>query len=122
MKANGETAATICETLGIGRTITGDGAFHQCYNAQAVVDEDHQVIVATDVTTSAADVGNLIPMTEQTTANTGQAPDQMVADAGYCSADNLERADAFSDQHGTEFYVATGRRRRAEPPPVAGGI
>ena len=54
--------------------LTGDGAFHQCYNAQAVVDEDHQVIVATDVNTNAADVGNLMPMTEQTTANTGQAP------------------------------------------------
>ena len=45
----------------------------------------------------------------------------MLADAGYCSADNLERADEFSDQHGTEFYVATGRSRRDEPPPVAGG-
>ena len=99
--------------------LTGDGAFHQCYNAQAVVDEDHQVIVATDVNTNAADVGNLIPMTEQTAANTGQAPGQMLADAGYCSADNLERADEFSDQHGTEFYVATGRSRRDEPPPVA---
>ena len=90
--------------------LTGDGAFHQCYNAQAVVDEDHQVIVATDVNTNAADVGNLIPMTEQTAANTGQAPGQMLADAGYCSADNLERADEFSDRHGTEFYVATGVR------------
>ena len=99
--------------------LTGDGAFHQCYNAQAVVDEDHQVIVATDVNTNAADVGNLMPMTEQTTANTGQAPDQMLADAGYCSADNLERAGEFSDEHGTDFYVATGRRRRDEPPPVA---
>ena len=26
--------------------LTGDGAFHQCYNAQAVVDADHQVIAA----------------------------------------------------------------------------
>ena len=26
-----------------------DGSFHQCFNAQAVVDEDHQVIVATDL-------------------------------------------------------------------------
>jgi transposase len=99
--------------------LIGDGAFHQCYNAQAVVGEDHQVIVATDVNTNAADVGNLIPMTEQTTANTGQAPGQMLADAGYCSADNLERASKFTAQHGTEFYVATGRVRRDEPPPVA---
>ena len=77
------------------------------------------MIVATDVNTNAADVGNLMPMTEQTTANTGQAPDQMLADAGYCSADNLEPAGEFSDEHGTDFYVATGRRRRDEPPPVA---
>jgi Transposase DDE domain len=99
--------------------LTGDGAFHQCYNAQAVVDEDHQVIVATDVNTNAADVGNLIAMTEQTAANTGQSPGQLLADAGYCPADNLERASKFTAQHGTEFYVATGRVRRDEPPPVA---
>jgi transposase len=99
--------------------LTGDGAFHQCYNAQAVVDADHQVIVATDVNTNASDVGNLIPMTEQTTANIGQAPGQMLADAGYCSTDNLEQAEQFTDQHDIEFYVATGRQRREEPPPVA---
>jgi hypothetical protein len=42
---------------------TSDGSFHQCYNAQAVVDEDHQVIVAADLNQCAADVANLIPMT-----------------------------------------------------------
>ena len=99
--------------------LTGDAAFQQCYNAQAVVDEKHQVIVATDVNTNAADVGNLMPMTEQTAANTGQVPDQVLADAGYCSADNLDRAAEFADEHGTEFYVATGRRRRDDPPPIA---
>jgi transposase len=98
---------------------TSDGAFHQCYNAQAVVDADHQVIVATEIGTNAADVGNLITMTEKTTTNTGQAPGQMLADAGYCSADNLDAAAAFTDAHGTEFYVATGRLRRGDPPPVA---
>jgi hypothetical protein len=50
---------------------------------------NHQVIVATEVNTGAADVGNLIPMTEKTVANTGQALGQMLADAGYYSADNL---------------------------------
>jgi transposase len=99
--------------------LTGDGAFHQCYNAQAVVDEDHQVIVATEVNTNAADVGNLIPMTEQTLANTGITPGDLLADAGYCSADNLEQTTTFSAEHGTQFYIATGRRHRDDPPPVA---
>jgi transposase len=99
--------------------LTGDGAFHQCYNAQAVVDEDHQVIVATEVSTNASDVGNLIPMTQQTAANTGQAPGEVVVDAGYCSADNLDQAADYAAEHGTQFYIATGRHRRDDPPPVA---
>lgn len=99
--------------------LTGDGAFHQCYNAQAVVDNEHQVIVATDVNTNASDVGNLIPMAEQTTANTGQAPGELLADAGYCSADNLDAAADYTATHGTQFYIATGRLRRGDPPPVA---
>ena len=99
--------------------LTGDGAFHQCYNAQAVVDADHQVIVATEVGTNAADVGTLIAMTEHTVTNTGQVPGQVLADAGYCSANNLERAAHFTAEHGTEFFIATGRRRRDDPAPVA---
>lgn len=99
--------------------LTGDGAFHQCYNAQAVVDADHQVIVATDMNTNAADVGNLIPMTEQTVTNTGAAPGQLLADAGYCSADNLAAAVDYAGEHGIEFFIATGRRRRDDPAPVA---
>ena len=99
--------------------LSDDAAFQQCYNAQAVVDEKHQVIVATDVNTNAADVGNLIPMTEQVVTNTGQVPDQVLADAGYCSADNLDRTAESAAEHGTEFYLATGRRRRDSPPPVS---
>jgi hypothetical protein len=96
--------------------LTG-GAFHQCDNAQAVVDADHQVIVATDVNTNAADVGNLIPMAQQATANTGWAPDELLADAGYCSTDNLDAAAHYTAEHDTQFYIATGRRD--DPPPVA---
>lgn len=99
--------------------LTGDGAFHQCYNAQAVVDADHQIIVATAVNTNASDVANLIPMTEQTHANTGHVPGQLLADAGYCSAENLHRAGQFAAEHRTEFFIATGRQRRNDPPPIA---
>lgn len=99
--------------------LTGDGAFAQCYNAQAVVDAGHQVIVAADLGDCAADVGTLIPMTEQTIINTGQVPGQMLADAGYCSAANLEAGAEITGERGTEFYIATGRLRRGEPAPIA---
>ena len=99
--------------------LTGDKAFHQCYNAAAVVDADHQVIVAAELSANAADVGTLMPMTEQTVTNTGQIPGQMLADAGYTSTANLDAAAAYTDEHGTEFFIAPGRARRDDPPPVA---
>jgi len=99
--------------------LTGDGAFHQCFNAQAAVDADHQVIVGAGLNTNASDVGNLVSMTEQTVANTGVIPDQMLADAGYSSTANLEVAAGFTATYGTEFFIAPGRRRRGDPPPVA---
>ena len=98
---------------------TSDGSFHQCFNAQAVVDEDNQVIVATDLGECAADVGTLIEMSEQTVTNTGAAPEQVLADAGYCSADNLESAAQFTSEYGSEFFIATGRQSHDDPDPVA---
>jgi transposase len=98
---------------------TSDGAFHQCFNAQAVVDDDHQVIVAADVNDCASDVGNLIAMTAQTLENTGHAPTQMLADAGYSSEDNLDQAAQVSAECGTEFFIAPGRHKHDDPVPVA---
>lgn len=98
---------------------TSEGSFAQCYNAQAVVDEDNQIIVAADLHDCASDVDSLIPMAEQVEANTGRHPDQLVADAGYCSEKNLDSAAEVSEQTGTEFLVATGRRKHDEPTPPA---
>jgi len=40
-------------------------SFHYCYNAQAVVDEAHQVIIATSLTQAATDIGQLVPMMDE---------------------------------------------------------
>ena len=98
---------------------TSDGSFHQCFNGQAVVDDGYQVIVAAEVTDCAADVANLIPMTEQATVNTGTAPGEVLADAGYCSADNLAQATTVSAASGTEFFIATGRSKHDAPLPAS---
>jgi IS5 family transposase len=98
---------------------TADGSFAQCFNAQAVVDQAHQVIVATELTNCAADSQTLVPMTEQVLANTGRAPKQFLADAGYCSQANLQAIAEITEQTGTDFLIATGRLGHDEPVPAA---
>jgi transposase len=93
---------------------TSDGSFHQCYNAQAVVDEAHQVIVATELTNQAADAPHLPSMLDTTLANVG-APKRFLADAGYWSETNHQ---ALADTQ-VDAYIATGRFKHSESPPPA---
>ena len=66
------------------------------YNAQASVDEDHQVIVAADVTNEPNDKEQLLPMVKQTRQNTDADIDMLSADCGYCTADNLQKLEPFN--------------------------
>jgi len=81
------------------------GGFDASYNAQTAVDEQALIIVAAELGNNAADAGQLVPMLEAVKANTGQAPKQALADAGYRSEDNFK---ALADS-GTELVVAMGR-------------
>ena len=57
-----------------------------------MVSED-QIVVACDVVQECNDVGQLAPMVEAAEANLyeiGEEPGKVLADAGYCSEDNLE--------------------------------
>jgi hypothetical protein len=98
---------------------TNDG-FHYAYNAQAVVDEHSQVVLAAEVTQCANDVNQLFDMVEAaqenlTAVDIGEHPDVVLADAGYCSEANLRTA---TDTH-INVLVATGRIKRNERVPAA---
>jgi hypothetical protein len=98
---------------------TVDG-FHYAYNAQAVVDEYSQVIIATDVTQQAGDVQQLIPMIQAATTSLTDAgiegdPKIVLADAGYCSQDNLQHLTNME----VNAVVATGKIRHNERVPDA---
>ena len=89
--------------------------FGYAFNAQAAVDEDHQIVLAADVTQQATDVQQLIPMTAPTThslkeAGIGQRPQTILADAGHCSNNNLTAADRL----GSLVLIATGRQHHDE--------
>ena len=88
---------------------TKDG-FIQGYNAQAAVDAASQVIVAHGLSNASNDQQQLAPMLDAIEANTGELPDELSADAGYCSEANLERLE----QKRVSGYVATGRQKHGE--------
>ncbi|MCA1678366.1 MAG: IS1182 family transposase [Actinobacteria bacterium] len=100
---------------------TSDGSFHQCFNAQAVVDGQAQVIVAAGASNQASDCPQLEGALEQLAENLeavgAELPEEatLSADAGYFSQDNVEIAEA----HGLDPYIATGRHKHSDPPPIA---
>ena len=61
----------------------GGKDFLQAYNCQAVVDHEHQVIVATRATNVASDKQQAVVMIGEAIANTGKVPREVSADAGY---------------------------------------
>jgi transposase len=97
------------------RIMKSKDGFVQAYNAQAAVDSAHQVIVAHDLTQCASDQNQLIPLADGIAVNLGSKPQQVSADAGYCSEGNL----AGLETRGIDAYVATGRARDAVVAPSA---
>jgi len=85
---------------------TKDG-FIQGYNGQAAVDGKAQVIVAHGLDAKSSDQHQLTPMVDAVEANMGRKPEQVSADAGYCSDANLE---AMASRK-IDAYIATGRAK-----------
>ena len=81
------------------------GGFEQCYNAQAVVEEGGQLIVAATVGSNAADNGYLVELVDEVKTNTGRKPRRVLADAGYKGEENFEQLE----QRKIRGYVALGR-------------
>ena len=85
---------------------TKDG-YIQGYNAQAAVDGTAQIIVAHTLTDSSSDQAQLAPLLDGIRANLGRNPEEVSADAGYCSAANLRTIG----RRRIKGYVATGRQK-----------
>lgn len=91
------------------RIMKSKDGFVQAYNGQIAVDAQAQVIVAQDLTQSAADQCQLLGMVDAVEANLGRKPEQASADSGYCSEANLAGLEARE----IDGYVATGRAKDA---------
>ena len=99
------------------RIMPGPGGrdFLQAYNCQAVVDHDHQVIVAAQATNQASDKQQAVVMIEEAIANLGAVPKEVSADAGYYSAQAVADLQAL----GTDPFIAPEKTRHGQQPPPA---
>jgi len=93
------------------RIMKGPDGFVQAYNVQVAVDE-LQLIVGQAVTQETNDKKQLIPMITTIEQQSGNTPSELLADAGYCSDENLSAiADTTIDA-----YISTRKQKHGERP------
>jgi transposase len=97
--------------------VDGEGAFVQAYNAQIVVDDATQVIVAQALTNQPPDSEHARPLLEQARDNCGSAPTRASLDAGYFSEKNVLGLLALH----IDPYIATGRNKHGQALPIRRG-
>src|SRR6202795_4462460 len=97
------------------RMMKGADGFVQGYNAQAAVEPKLLLIVGQSVTEATNDKKQLIPMVELIEQQSGQRPEAVLADNGYCSEQNLEYLEsADKPERRIEGFVATGKQKHGE--------
>ncbi len=104
------------------RIMKSNEGFVQGYNAQVAVEPDFQLIVGQAVTQAANDKEQVVPMIETMETQSGQRPEAILADSGYCSEKNLEHLESAEEpDRRIETYIATGRQKHGERPVAARG-
>jgi transposase len=93
------------------RMMKGPDGFVQAYNTQIAVDEQ-QLIVGQAVTQETNDKRQLLPMVTIIAAQSGLTPTQLLADAGYCSDENLAAIAATP----IDAYISTRKQKHGERP------
>jgi transposase len=93
------------------RIMKGPDRFVQAYNVQVAVNE-LQLIVGQAVTQATHDKHQLLPMITTIARQSGETPTQVLADAGYCSDENL----AAIATTGIDAYVSTRKQKHGDRP------
>jgi len=97
------------------RIMSKGGGYVQAYNAQVIVDAEHQVILAHGVGNQAPDVEYFAPMVERLVGHHAvEATTKLLADSGYMSAANVKHAE----QRGIDALLSVGRDRPKHATPA----
>jgi transposase len=92
------------------RMLKGADGFVQGYNTQIAVEPAFQLIVGQQVTQAANDKQQLVPLVEKIEEQSGQKPQGVIADSGYCSEENLK----YLNKRKIEGFVATEKQKHGQ--------
>ena len=92
------------------RILKGPDGFVQGYNTQIAVEPVFQLIVGQRVTQAANDKQQMVPLVEAIKEQSGQKPEIVVADSGYCSNENLK----YLAKRKLEGFVATEKQQHGQ--------
>jgi transposase len=93
------------------RIMKGPDGFVQAYNVQVAVDE-LQLIVGQAVTQETNDKQQLMPMIATIKEQSGDTPALLLADAGYCSDENLKAVANTT----IDAFISTRKQKHGERP------
>jgi hypothetical protein len=90
-------------------------SFFSLYTQYAALPPELQLIVGQAVTQAANDQEQVAPMMETVEAQSGQRPQAVIADNGYCSEKNLEGLESEPEpRRPIEAFIATERPKQGE--------
>src|SRR6202140_3921216 len=92
------------------RMLKGSDGFLQGYNTQIAVEPVFQRIVGQRVTQAANDKQQMAPLIKAIEEQSGRKPEEVLADNGYCSDENLK----YLARKRMEGFVATGKQKHGE--------
>ena len=92
------------------RMLKGSDGFLQGYNTQIAVEPVFQLIVGQRVTQAANDKQQMVPLIEAIEEQSGQKPEGVLADNGYCSDENLK----YLARKRMEGFIATGKQKHSQ--------
>jgi len=92
------------------RMLKGPDGFLQGYNTQIAVEPVFQLIVGQRVTQAANDKQQMVPLVEAIEKQSGQKPEGVVADSGYCSDENLK----YLAKKKLEGFVSTEKQKHGQ--------
>jgi transposase len=95
------------------RIMKGTEGFVQAYNTQVAVEPVLQLIVGQTVTPAVNDKQQLVPLVEKIEEQSGQKPEEVLTDSGYCSEGNLR----YLGKREIVGWVATEKRKHGERRP-----